>query len=268
MSAALPPIVDTGQGRPIVFCHGMFCPSPMWDRTIAELESRFRCIRFNFYGHGDGLPTFPGMNMYDLANLIENVMNAKQLDRAIVVGFSMGGMAAMRLALRAPQRFEALALLNTTANSADFQEWLGMMMTAAKTRMFGQATEAGSSAEKAIFSEQYRQTHPAEMKAWLDQFMTVKKEDAARIYELIGKRDDVLADFPKLKMPMLILGATRDESTPPVFSLKMADQVAQSIVTFLPQSGHATPYERPDDVSKYLQGFLQFVTGIAAAKTA
>jgi pimeloyl-ACP methyl ester carboxylesterase len=265
MSADLPPIFDTDpedkhKARPIVFCHGMFCPAKMWNQTIADLPpEKFRSIWFNFYGHGDGLPTFPGMNMYNLADLIEKVMDAKKLERAIVVGFSMGGMAAMRLALRAPERFDALALLNTTANKAGLKEWFEMNLTAITSRISGQNEQAGLNSEQAIFSPAFRESNPQVMADWLKDFMAVDNVDASRIYALIGNRDDVLAQFPTLKMPMLILGATRDLSTPPEFSLKMADQVLQSIVTFLPQSGHGTPYERPEQVSQYLQGFLKYV---------
>src|SRR5437867_4309201 len=78
----------------------------MWDAQIDTLNERFRVVRYDTRGHG-GSPVPDGpYSIDDLADDAVAVLDRLGVERAHVVGLSLGGMTAMRLAVRNPERVE------------------------------------------------------------------------------------------------------------------------------------------------------------------
>ena len=87
----------------------------MWDPQVPALRQRFRVVRYDARGHGSS-PVPPGP--YVLDDLVDDtvaLLDRLGVARAHVVGLSLGGMTAMRLAAREPARVDRLALLCTSA---------------------------------------------------------------------------------------------------------------------------------------------------------
>ena len=107
---------DTEKGPDtIVFGHSMLFNLRMFDDQVDRLKSSFRCIRFDFRGQGKSEVTENG---YDLDNLTEDVLQLiKKLDAnpCHFVGFSMGGIVAIRIAARYPGLLKSLTLIDTTS---------------------------------------------------------------------------------------------------------------------------------------------------------
>src|SRR5579863_7144608 len=99
----------------IVMLNGIGTESAIYDRVIPLLWHEFRLLRIETRGHGAS-DAPPGD--YDLDTLAADVvaaMDAAQVARAIVCGVSLGGMVAMALALKAPDRVDGLVLACTSA---------------------------------------------------------------------------------------------------------------------------------------------------------
>ena len=101
---------------PIVFLHAFPLNSSMWDAQIAALGSR-KTLALDFPGFGERPVT--DANLDEFANVALGDMDAAGIDKAVVVGLSMGGYVAFRLHSIAPERVAGLVLADTRAVADD-----------------------------------------------------------------------------------------------------------------------------------------------------
>lgn len=100
-----------GDGYPLLLLHAGICDASMWDEHMEPLAARYRVIRFDMRGFGrSNLPDGPFAAHDDACALLANL----GVGRAHVIGVSMGGTAALNLALAHPDCVSALILVSTT----------------------------------------------------------------------------------------------------------------------------------------------------------
>lgn len=101
--------VLSGSGDPVVLLHGFSFDLRMWDDQVEALAPRFTVIRYDLRGFGD---SSPGSTRYTHAGDLEAVLDHLGVERAALVGFSLGGGAAINFAITRPGRVSALAVVN------------------------------------------------------------------------------------------------------------------------------------------------------------
>jgi 3-oxoadipate enol-lactonase len=109
----------------------------MWDDQVATLQQSFRILRYDQRGHG-GTPATEGPYSFDL--LVDDVvalLDALSIKRAHFAGLSMGGVTALFLAQRHPQRFDRIVACDCAPAStpASAQQWQERIALAAKHGM-------------------------------------------------------------------------------------------------------------------------------------
>lgn len=106
-----------GEGYPLVLAHGFTASLEMWADQVPEFAKKYRVVVYDSRGHGASeVPT--DMTQYTLEQCVEDqraLMDYLGIEEAYVGGLSMGGMIAMRFALKYPQRVRALLLCDTAA---------------------------------------------------------------------------------------------------------------------------------------------------------
>ena len=109
-------VLSHGEGERHFTClHGLVDTLEIWKRLAPELEARGRVSRIDQRGHGrSGAPRGP-YSRADLAADVVAVLDAKEIERTILVGHSMGGIVAIEAALAYPERVAALVLIGTTS---------------------------------------------------------------------------------------------------------------------------------------------------------
>jgi 3-oxoadipate enol-lactonase len=127
-----------GSGEPMLLIQGMSATHMTWGRPfLASLEERFECIVFDNRGMGrSGTAQLP-FTTVDLAADTVALLDALEIERAHVVGISMGGMIAQELALAHPERIRSLTLGATYCGGPEgtlmSQEDLGLLAAAMAT---------------------------------------------------------------------------------------------------------------------------------------
>src|SRR6266404_5279244 len=107
----------SGQGMPLVFVHGFTTTSEFWKEQVEEFSKPYRVVRINLPGHGASpAPTSRGYRIEDFVEDIARVFQELNVDRAIVIGLSMGGIIAQEFTIKYPHLVEALVLVDTTAH--------------------------------------------------------------------------------------------------------------------------------------------------------
>lgn len=114
-------VVDRGEGDAIVFLHAFPLQAAMWDYQVDELEGRYRCLAIDLPGFGQSPPPAQpdAASMQGWAGLVAGVLDQLGIDRATIVGASMGGYLAMALLRHHPGRVRQLVLADSRARSDD-----------------------------------------------------------------------------------------------------------------------------------------------------
>src|SRR5258708_16716078 len=100
----------------VVFAHGLLWSGRMFDRQVAALAGRYRCVTFDFRGQGGSEVTGGGYDMDSLTADAAALIVALLCAPCHFVGLSMGGFVGMRLAIRHPELLRSLILLETSAD--------------------------------------------------------------------------------------------------------------------------------------------------------
>ena len=128
-----------GSGEPMLLIQGMSATHMAWGRPfLAPLEASFDCIVFDNRGMGlSGQAQLP-FEITDLAGDVAALLDALEIERAHVVGISMGGMIAQELALAHPERVRSLSLGATYCGGPE-----GTLMDPADLQMLAAAMASG-----------------------------------------------------------------------------------------------------------------------------
>ena len=108
---------ESGSSPAIVLGHSFFCSGEMWRYQVPALAESHRVIIPDYRGHGRSSPLREDLDVYDLVDDSVALLDHLGIEEAVWVGLSVGGMTAMRAALRHPERVRALILIDTDADA-------------------------------------------------------------------------------------------------------------------------------------------------------
>ena len=131
--------VRAGEGEPMLLIQGMSATHMAWGRPfLSRLEQSFECVVFDNRGMGLSGPAQMPFTTADMAGDVAALLDALEIERAHVVGISMGGMIAQELALAHPERIRTLTVGATYCGGPE-----GTLMGDEDLRMLGAAMASG-----------------------------------------------------------------------------------------------------------------------------
>lgn len=226
--------IDEGSGPLVVLLHPLAQAGEFWRPLVEELSPRFRVLAPDARGHGgsawDGKPFTVEDMAGDVALLIEQAGR-----QAAVVGMSMGGCAAVALAVRRPELVSGLVLADTTADYGPDKE------SAWETRAQN-ATGTPRDQQLAFqhdrwFSLSFLESAPEEVTRVSDIFLATDSEAHAAASRALGAYDD-LEQLDRIKAPTLVLVGEEDYATPPAMAAELHAGIAGSELQVLPETRH------------------------------
>jgi 2-succinyl-6-hydroxy-2,4-cyclohexadiene-1-carboxylate synthase len=117
-------VESSGAGVPILLLHGFTGDITIWQDVRRELESDYHVIAIDILGHGrsDKPSAIEAYHMGNVAVDIIRLLNKLELEKAHLLGYSMGGRLALYLATTYPERFYSLILESASPGLATEQE--------------------------------------------------------------------------------------------------------------------------------------------------
>lgn len=252
-------VLDQGRGPPVVLGHGMLCDHRVFMAQIEALSARHRVIALDFRGHGRSqVPTSWAMS--DVAADFIHVLDALAIDRAVLVGFSMGGMAAMHVALAEPRRVSGLVLIDT---SADVETpWIRLKFHALARAIAGLGPRPWilREASKAMFGPDFRRAHADVVHDWESGIASMRRRAVFGVARMVADRGAVIDRLSEIAVPVQVIVGDRDVNTPPRCSERIAARLPHGQLEVLRDAGHGTPLERPGEVTRLIAGLMERVS--------
>ena len=244
--------VDGPAGVPVVLLTGSLGSDlSMWDAQVPALAERFRVVRYDARGHGRS-PVPPGP--YALDDLVDDavaLLDRLDVERAHVVGLSLGGMTALRLAAREPHRVDRLAVLCTSALLGPASAWAER---AELVRAQGTAAVAEAVVDR-WFTPALRAADPGLVQRMRRMVADTPAEGYAACCAAIETMD-LRADLPRIAAPTLAVAGADDPATPPEHLAAVASGVPGGRLLVLPQAAHLASVEQAAAVNAALLAHL------------
>ncbi len=259
---------ETGQGTPVLFVHEFSGDHRSWEAQMRELGKRYRCIAYAARGYTPSdVPA--DKNAYTYQHVMRDciaVLDHLNVDRAHVVGLSMGGYTALQVALNHPARVRSMVLAGTGSGS---ERWFSEQFhknsqdVALVFEREGSAAVArtyGNGPSRVPFANKDPRGF-AEFTKHLAEHDAQGSANTSRGFQ--GGRPS-LYDFESgiraLKIPTLIVvGDEDDRCIEPSLFLKQA--IAASGLIMFPKTGHLVNLEEPDLFNQVVGEFLARVDG-------
>jgi len=254
---------EAGEGVPVVFVHEFAGDHRSWEAQMRFFGRRHRCIAYNARGYppSDVPPDVASYSQARAAADIGAVLDAAGVERAHVVGLSMGAFATLHFGLEHPERARSLVLAGIgygaeKAREAEFRAQAEAAAQGFETR--------GSLAFAAIYGEsaarvQFQAKDPRgwrEMVEWLGEH---DPRGAANTMRGVQARRPSLYDLEdrlrQLAPPTLIMAGDEDDPTlqPGVF---LKRTIPASGLLVLPKTGHTINLEEPAAFNRAVAEFL------------
>jgi pimeloyl-ACP methyl ester carboxylesterase len=254
-----------GDGPPLVLVHGLAGAAANWLELTSRLGRGHRLIVPELPGHGGSspLPAAPGLDAY--ADRVRLVAAHEDALPAAIVGHSLGGLVALRLALRHPDDVRAVVLaaaagISSATRQAEF--WVALFGLARPTkavaplrRVLGRRPRLRAPVFSRIEVADPYSLSPRMVEGFLA---------AARLHTDVlsaGRamvRDDPRADLDRVRCPCLVLWGARDRQVPIGDAFDYARRLRAPCRT-IADCGHLLIGERPDAVACAIESFLDGV---------
>ncbi|HZS14808.1 MAG TPA: alpha/beta fold hydrolase [Candidatus Dormibacteraeota bacterium] len=256
-----------GRGAPVLLIHGLGNSSRVWRRVMPDLARHHRVVAPDLPGFGHSSPTRqrPLLEAYTefLAGLLERISPGVP---AAIVGNSVGGAVAMRLALTHPRLVSRLVLVDPAGVGQGVPSWWRLVRFEPLVRLLSAVplTLTPRPVLERVIAEAYRRmafAHPSEVDEHSVRLFAERLNSRARIHRFLRNAHDVVDAFEDgvqrleqpLPVPVLAVWGRGDRLVPLHDALALLERIGGLEVRIIEDAGHSPQLESP-------AAFLEAVT--------
>jgi 3-oxoadipate enol-lactonase len=222
----------------------------MWDPQIAELERRFRVLRYDTRGHGQSSVTPGEYSIEQLGRDVLGLLDALRLERVHFCGLSMGGMIGMWLGIHAPARVDHLVLSNTAARIGTKETWNARIAT---VRQDGMKPVAAAVIER-WFTPEFRGSSPEKVERAQRMIENSPPQGYAACCAAVRDMDGREA-IAQITAPTLVIYGAKDPAIPVSDAHFLTERVRGAGKVELDAS-HLSNVEQADAFTQAVTNFL------------
>ena len=246
-------IEDVGEGPAVVLWHSFLHHGGMWKAQVAALRYRYRVINIDAPGHGRSSAVRQPFDMADCVRCVEAVMDARNVEKAALVGLSWGGMVAFAMAVRRPERLRAIVAMDTSCRREPLGHRLKYAAMGTITRELGAIPLLLDRVEPLFFSAHTRAERRAEIvEPWRSYVARLDRSSVWHGLHCIFERRDLTEELRRVNLPAMVIVGAEDIAQPPRESEHIAASIPGARLVVIPHAGHISAEERPSEVNTVL----------------
>jgi pimeloyl-ACP methyl ester carboxylesterase len=244
-----------GEGAPLLMIPGLGSTCRLWDPIAPDLAEQFSLILPDNRDVGKSVGKRRPRSLSDLTSDLIELLDKLQVDRAHVVGISLGGVIAQNLAVQHPGRIHRLILISTAHRYGpylrDISALLGRCLYKMPYALFQRTIELLGTAPA------YYDEHIDEVEQKIE---SVRREHASRRAVVTQLRclacSEINKSHYRITAPTLVLSGEYDALVPNCYARRMADEIVGSEFRVLPGCGHNPVTEMPAVTLPLITEFL------------
>lgn len=246
---------DAGSGVPVVFIHAFPLNQSMWDDQLSHLRDHCRVISLDLRGFGGSDAPNGVYSIDEMAADVRGLMTALEIDRAVLVGLSMGGYIALAFFRNYPEAVRGLVLADTRAG-ADTQE--------ARERRLNSALKAEREGSRAISEDMVplllgrttMETRPSVVERVRTMIEGNSPQGIAGAQRAMAERRDSTNMLSVIDVPVLIVVGSEDTLTPVTEAERMRNGIRGALLRIIDDAGHLSNIEKPEEFNAALIDFI------------
>jgi pimeloyl-ACP methyl ester carboxylesterase len=258
-----------GSGPPVVLIHGMVNSSRHWETVALGLADRHTVIAPDLIGHGDSAAVRGDYSLGAHASSIRDLLAALGVERATIVGHSLGGGIAMQFFYQFPQRTERLVLISSGGLGHDVSPLFrgaampgaaALLWAAAHPRVLDSISQAGERMRrrgqgKGVYLQAFaRALRPLEQPGARRAFLQTLRSVIDARGQRVSARDRL---YLLTGFPTLIVWGERDNTIPLAHGRAAHEAIPGSSFVTLPRAAHFPNIEDPEGLAGALGDFLE-----------
>lgn len=255
---------EAGEGVPVVFVHeyGGSCRS--FDAQVAAFRARHRCVVFNARGYPPSdVP--PSVESYSQDYAVEDigaVMDGLGINKAHLVGVSMGAASSLQYALKGPKRVLSATLVGIGSGSDDPAAFRANAEANAKLLESGGMAALAAQMNASPTRVRLKEKNPPEFRRFNEQMLAMSPVGHANTSRGVqGRRPTLYTHeqrLAKLYVPVLVVVGDEDAGCrkPSDFLARVLPDASLHVI---PQTGHCANLENPAEFNRLCLGFVDAV---------
>lgn len=243
----------------IALIHGLGLCRKIWDPMIADFSKEYRVLNYDLYGHGRSTPPPATASLTVYADQLASLMEHTGIDKAAVVGFSIGGMINRRFAMNYASRVSSLVILNSPHDRGEAAQQQ-VEDRAGKVRDQG-AMATLDDALKRWFTADYLSdgTGVDPVRQWRSEVDAESYAQAAWV--LAHGVRELIRPYPAIQCPTLVMTCENDSGSTPKMSTDIAAEIDGAQLSIVPRLQHLGLMQNPALFSKSILDFLDSLKG-------
>jgi len=241
----------------MLFSHGLLMSGKMFKDQVDYFKARYRCVIYDHRGQGQSEVTENGYDMESIYEDCVELINQLGLGPCHIVGLSMGGFVAMRIAARNSELLKSLILLETSAEPEPNKIKYSLLRTI--TKLFG-VSAVVNKVMPILFGNSFL-TDPDRkdlVHAWKNEVLSNKKTITKAVKGVID-REGMLNELGNIHAPTLVIVGDEDVATPAEKSKNIKLKIPQARLVVIKGAGHSSSIEEPLQVIDVIEVFLNGV---------
>ncbi|MCB0375604.1 MAG: alpha/beta hydrolase [Sinomicrobium sp.] len=243
---------DTGRGKVLLFLHGLGSTKKDWDLQVPFFSRNYRVITPDLRGHGNSTKPEKAYGVEFMAEDIKQFLNALDIDKATLIGFSMGGAVAFHFAYAYPNRIDKLVIVNS---GPDFNNMgkTGEDLLAHRTEFL--KTKGLPPLAKEIAGNMFPEPHQEKMRRDFEERCSSNDFNAYYNTFVTLMHWGLGNNIKKIKAKTLVIASDMDY-TPVAFKEAYIKNLKDARLSVIKNSRHGVTMDQPDAFNNELQNFL------------
>lgn len=258
--------LKTGKGPTLILIHGWVCSSYFWTPVMEDLHESFTIYSVDMMGHGLSQKKFEKsilLTPENQSSWILKFMDEVGIESANVVGHSMGGETAARLASKAPERVDKLVLIDAIGIKENPKLIPWYAKVAKNTFLVNLAPSFFTKGSVSFFTNRLMKGEKTKVPDWFVEEVVLQntnnKDDSKAL--LKATKEGLFKEFieekaANIKAPVLCIWGTDDKVVPMELGKKYISLINGSKLEIVDGAGHLLPIERSKLISSKIYKFI------------